>query len=144
MRRISSLNYWDFLSIPFTKVSDVEVKPYITTLSIHLLVDSTDEVQVIDNEILYNKFKNPAGGGLNHLIYAVMPMCNLLLNIHRPIKWWFKKISRRLSSIYQTSLLYHWFGSFNFRRISMIYRALTVLELTQQIFDAKYMVCVSD
>ena len=39
---------------PSPKVSDTIVQPYNATLSIYLLVDSTDEVQVINNETLYD------------------------------------------------------------------------------------------
>ena len=39
---------------PSPKVSDTIVQPYNATLSIYLLVDSTDEVQVINNEALYD------------------------------------------------------------------------------------------
>ena len=45
-----------FSVFPSPKVSDTVVEPYNATLSIHLLVDSTDEVQVIDNEVLYEIF----------------------------------------------------------------------------------------
>ena len=39
---------------PSPKVSYTIVQPYNATLSIYLLVDSTDEVQVINNETLYD------------------------------------------------------------------------------------------
>ena len=67
-----------FSVFPSPKVSDTVVEPYNATLSIHLLVDSTDEVQVIDNEALYDicfrtlKLTTPTYGDLNHLVSAVM------------------------------------------------------------------------
>ena len=60
-----------FSVFPSPKVSDTVVEPYNATLSIHLLVDSTDEVQVIDNEVLYEiffrtlKLTTPNYGDLN-------------------------------------------------------------------------------
>ena len=60
-----------FSVFPSPKVSDTVVEPYNATLSIHLLVDSTDEVQVIDNEVLYDillrtlKLPTPNYGDLN-------------------------------------------------------------------------------
>ena len=60
-----------FSVFPSPKVSDTVVEPYNATLSIHLLVDSTDEVQVIDNEVLYEiffrtlKLPTPNYGDLN-------------------------------------------------------------------------------
>ena len=62
-----------FSVFPSPKVSDTVVEPYNATLSIHLLVDSTDEVQVIDNEVLYEiffrtlKLTTPTYGDLNQI-----------------------------------------------------------------------------
>ena len=62
-----------FSVFPSPKVSDTVVEPYNATLSIHLLVDSTDEVQVIDNEALYEiffrtlKLTIPTYGDLNQI-----------------------------------------------------------------------------
>ena len=62
-----------FSVFPSPKVSDTVAEPYNATLSIHLLVDSTDEVQVIDNEVLYEiffrtlKLTIPTYGDLNQI-----------------------------------------------------------------------------
>ena len=67
-----------FSVFPSPKVSDTVVVPYNATLSIHLLVDSTDEVQVIDNEVLYEiffrtlKLTTPTYGDLNQIVFVVM------------------------------------------------------------------------
>ena len=67
-----------FSVFPSPKVSDTVVEPYNATLSIHLLVDSTDEVQVIDNEVLYEiffrtlKLTIPTYGDLNQIVFVVM------------------------------------------------------------------------
>ena len=67
-----------FSVFPSPKVSDTVVEPYNATLSIHLLVDSTDEVQVIDNEALYEiffrtlKLTTPTYGDLNQIVFVVM------------------------------------------------------------------------
>ena len=67
-----------FSVFPSPKVSDTVVEPYNATLSIHLLVDSTDEVQVIDNEALYDiffrtlKLTTPTYGDLNQIVFVVM------------------------------------------------------------------------
>ena len=67
-----------FSVFPSPKVSDTVVEPYNATLSIHLLVDSTDEVQVIDNEVLYEicfrtlKLTTPTYGDLNQIVFVVM------------------------------------------------------------------------
>ena len=43
-----------FSVYPSPKVSDVVVEPYNATLSIHQLLENSDETFVIDNEALYN------------------------------------------------------------------------------------------
>lgn len=40
--------------VPSPKVSDTVVEPYNATLSIHQLVENTDETYCIDNEALYD------------------------------------------------------------------------------------------
>lgn len=57
----------------FSQVSDVVLEPYNATLSVHQLVENTDETFCIDNEALYDicfrtlKLSNPNYGDLNHL-----------------------------------------------------------------------------
>jgi len=58
---------------PSPKVSDTVVEPYNATLSVHQLVENTDETYCIDNEALYDicfrtlKLTSPSYGDLNHL-----------------------------------------------------------------------------
>ena len=42
-----------FSVVPSPKVSDTVVEPYNATLSVHQLVENTDETFCIDNEALY-------------------------------------------------------------------------------------------
>src|SRR4051794_213918 len=55
------------------QVSDTVVEPYNATLSVHQLVENTDETFCIDNEALYDicfrtlKLTTPTYGDLNHL-----------------------------------------------------------------------------
>jgi len=59
-------------------VSDTVVEPYNATLSVHQLVENTDETFCIDNEALYDicfrtlKLTTPTYGDLNHLVSATM------------------------------------------------------------------------
>jgi tubulin beta len=63
-----------FSVIPSPKVSDTVVEPYNATLSVHQLVENTDETFCIDNEALYDicfrtlKLQSPTYGDLNHLV----------------------------------------------------------------------------
>ena len=43
-----------FSVFPSPKVSDTVVEPYNATLSIHQLLENSDETFVVDNEALYN------------------------------------------------------------------------------------------
>lgn len=54
------------------------MKPYNATLSVHQLVENSDETFCIDNEALYDihfrtlKLATPTYGDLNHLVSVVM------------------------------------------------------------------------
>ena len=67
-----------FSVYPSPKVSDVVVEPYNATLSIHQLLENSDETFVIDNEALYNishnilKQQQPKYAELNCVISLVM------------------------------------------------------------------------
>ncbi|KAF3851695.1 hypothetical protein F7725_013467 [Dissostichus mawsoni] len=67
-----------FSVVPSPKVSDTVVEPYNATLSVHQLVENTDETFCIDNEALYDicfrtlKLTTPSYGDLNHLVSATM------------------------------------------------------------------------
>ena len=64
--------------VPSPKVSDTVVEPYNATLSVHQLVENTDETYCIDNEALYDicfrtlKLNTPSYGDLNHLVSMTM------------------------------------------------------------------------
>nr|XP_027780936.1 tubulin beta-2A chain-like [Marmota flaviventris] len=67
-----------FSVMPSPKVSDTVVESYNATLSVHQLVENTDETYSIDNEALYDicfrtlKLTTPTYGDLNHLVSATM------------------------------------------------------------------------
>lgn len=67
-----------FSVAPSPKVSDTVVEPYNATLSVHQLLENTDETFCIDNEALYDicyrtlKLKEPNYGDLNHLVSSTM------------------------------------------------------------------------
>ncbi len=67
-----------FSVIPSPKVSETVVEPYNATLSVHQLVENTDETFCIDNEALYDicfrtlKLAQPSYGDLNHLVSLTM------------------------------------------------------------------------
>merc|ERR1711964_915690 len=67
-----------FSVCPSPKVSDTVVEPYNATLSVHQIVENTDESFVLDNEALYDicfrtlKLTTPTYGDLNHLVCICM------------------------------------------------------------------------
>ncbi|CAM9115963.1 unnamed protein product, partial [Lampetra planeri] len=69
-----------FSVVPSPKVSDTVVEPYNATLSVHQLVENTDETYCIDNEALYDicfrtlKLTTPTYGDLNHLVFDAKNM----------------------------------------------------------------------
>jgi tubulin beta len=71
-----------FSVIPSPKVSDTVVEPYNATLSVHQLVENTDETFCIDNEALYDicfrtlKLTSPSYGDLNHLVSVSLFVCD--------------------------------------------------------------------
>ncbi|KAG7275165.1 hypothetical protein CRUP_015819 [Coryphaenoides rupestris] len=97
--------------MPSPKVSDTVVEPYNATLSVHQLVENTDETFSIDNEALST------------------PTCaKLAVNmVPFPRLHFFMPGFAPLTS-----------------RGSQQYRALSVPELTQQMFDAKNMMAACD
>ena len=67
-----------FSVIPSPKVSEVVVEPYNATLSIHQLLENSDETFCIDNEALYDicfrtlKLTTPNYADLNQLVSLTM------------------------------------------------------------------------
>lgn len=72
-----ALSPWISRCIPL-QVSDTVVEPYNATLSVHQLVENTDETYCIDNEALYDicfrtlKLTTPTYADLNHLVSCTM------------------------------------------------------------------------
>ncbi|CAN1290225.1 Tubulin beta-3 chain [Linum perenne] len=113
-----------FSVFPSPKVSDTVVEPYNATLSVHQLVENADECMVLDNEALYDicfrtlKLATPTFGDLNHLISATMSGVTCCLRFPGQLNSDLRKLAQ--------------------------YRNLTVPELTQQMWDAKNMMCAAD
>ncbi|XP_055126196.1 tubulin beta-4B chain isoform X8 [Symphalangus syndactylus] len=99
-----------FSVVPSPKVSDTVVEPYNATLSVHQLVENTDETYCIDNEALYD------------ICFRTLKLTTPFPRLH-----FFMPGFAPLTS-----------------RGSQQYRALTVPELTQQMFDAKNMMAACD
>ncbi|ETO00283.1 tubulin beta chain [Reticulomyxa filosa] len=125
------------------------VEPYNATLSVHQLVENADEVMVIDNEALYDicfrtlKLSTPAYGDLNHLVSAAMSGITCCLRFPGQLNSDLRKLAVNLIPFPRLHFFMTGFAPLTSRG-SQIYRSLSVPELTQQMFDAKNMMCASD
>merc|ERR1712200_399575 len=138
-----------FSVVPSPKVSDTVVEPYNATLSVHQLVENTDETYCIDNEALYYicfrtlKLTPPTYGDLNHLVSAAISGITCCLRFPGQLNSDLRKLAVNLVPFPRLHFFMTGFAPLTSRG-SQQYRALTVPELTQQMFDAKNMMCASD
>jgi tubulin beta len=138
-----------FSVFPSPKVSDTVVEPYNATLSVHQLVENADEVFVIDNEALYDiclktlKLTTPTYGDLNHLVSAAMSGSTCCLRFPGQLNADLRKLAVSLIPFPRLHFFMIGFAPLTSRG-SQAYRALTVPELTQQVFDAKNMMSAAD
>ncbi|CAK0868827.1 unnamed protein product [Prorocentrum cordatum] len=138
-----------FSIIPSPKVSDTVVEPYNAVLSFHQLVENADECFLLDNEALYDicfrtlKLTTPTYGDLNHLVSAAISGVTTCLRFPGQLNCDLRKIAVNLIPFPRLHFFMTGFAPLTSRG-SQQYRALTVPELTQQMFDAKNMMCAAD
>jgi len=138
-----------FSVVPSPKVSDTVVEPYNATLSVHQLVENSDEVMVLDNEALYDicfrtlKLENPTYGDLNHLVSAAMSGTTCCLRFPGQLNSDLRKLAVNLIPFPRLHFFMLGFAPLTSRG-STAYRALSVAELTAQVFEAKNMMCAAD
>ncbi|ELK15047.1 Tubulin beta-5 chain [Pteropus alecto] len=138
-----------FSVMPSPKVSDTVVEPYNATLSVHQLVENTDETYCIDNEALYDicfrtlKLTTPTYGDLNHLVSATMSGVTTSLRFPGQLNADLRKLAVNMVPFPRLHFFMPGFAPLTARG-SQQYRALTVPELTQQMFDAKNMMAACD
>ncbi|CAL9084731.1 unnamed protein product, partial [Musa textilis] len=138
-----------FSVFPSPKVSDTVVEPYNATLSVHQLVENADECMVLDNEALYDicfrtlKLTTPSFGDLNHLISATMSGVTCCLRFPGQLNSDLRKLAVNLIPFPRLHFFMVGFAPLTSSG-SQQYRALTVPELTQQMWDAKNMMCAAD
>merc|ERR1712000_754972 len=138
-----------FSVVPSPKVSDTVVEPYNATLSVHQLVENADECMCMDNEALYDicfrtlKLTTPTYGDLNHLCSACMSGVTCCIRFPGQLNSDLRKLGVNLVPFPRLHFFFTGFTPLTSRG-SQQYRALTVPELTQQMFDAKNMMCAAD
>lgn len=138
-----------FSVVPSPKVSDTVVEPYNATLSVHQLVENSDETFCIDNEALYDicfrtlKLATPTYGDLNHLVSVVMSGVTTCLRFPGQLNSDLRKLAVNMVPFPRLHFFMVGFAPLTSRG-SASYRAVSVPELTQQMFDAKNMMAASD
>ncbi|XP_072870057.1 tubulin beta-8 chain-like isoform X5 [Chlorocebus sabaeus] len=138
-----------FSILPSPKVSDTVVEPYNATLSVHQLIENADETFCIDNEALYDicsrtlKLPTPTYGDLNHLVSATMSGVTTCLRFPGQLNADLRKLAVNMVPFPRLHFFMPGFAPLTSRG-SQQYRALTVAELTQQMFDARNMMAACD
>ncbi|KAK2103842.1 Tubulin beta-8 chain [Saguinus oedipus] len=136
-----------FSVLPSPKVSDTVVEPYNATLSIQQLIENADKTFCIDNEALYDicsrtlKLTTLTYGDLNHLVSATMSGVTTCLRSLGQLTY-----LRKLAMNMVPFPWLHFMPGFAPLTSwgSQQYWALTVAELTHQLFDAKNMMATCD
>ncbi|KAG7495372.1 tubulin beta chain-like [Solea senegalensis] len=138
-----------FSIMPSPKVSDTVVEPYNATLSVHQLLENTDETFCIDNEALYDicfrtlKLTTPTYGDLNHLVCMTMSGVTTSLRFPGQLNADLRKLAVNMVPFPRLHFFMPGFAPLTARG-SQQYRAITVPELTQQMFDARNMMTACD
>ncbi|KAJ2941836.1 hypothetical protein O0L34_g15769 [Tuta absoluta] len=138
-----------FSVMPSPKVSDTVVEPYNATLSVHQLVENTDETFCIDNEALYDicfrtlRLASPTYGDLNHLVSLTMSGVTTCLRFPGQLNADLRKLAVNMVPFPRLHFFMPGFAPLTARN-SQGYRALTVPELTQQMFSPVNMMAACD
>ncbi|KAM6504564.1 Tubulin beta chain (Beta tubulin) [Fusarium solani] len=138
-----------FSVVPSPKVSDTVVEPYNATLSVHQLLDHSDATFCIDNEALYDickrtlKLSNPSYGDLNRLVSTVMSGVSTSLRFPGQLNSDLRKMAVNMVPFPRLHFFMVGFAPLTSRG-SHSFSAVSVPELTQQMFDPKNMMTGSD
>ena len=138
-----------FSVMPSAKVSDTVVEPYNATLSIHQLLENSDESICIDNEALYDiclrtlKLSSPTYGDLNHLVSLVMGGITTSLRFPGQLNADLRKLAVNMIPFPRLHFFMVGFAPL-FSRDSKNFQNVNVGELTQQMFDYKNMMTACD
>ncbi|CAK0839355.1 unnamed protein product, partial [Prorocentrum cordatum] len=131
-----------FSIIPSPNVSDTVVEPCNAVLSFHQLVENADECFLLDSEALCDmcfrtlKLTTPTYGDLNHQVSAAISGVTTWLRFPGQLHCDLRKIAVNLIPFPRLRFFMTGFAPLTSRG-SQQCRALTVPELTQQMFDAK-------
>ncbi|CAG9531672.1 unnamed protein product, partial [Cercopithifilaria johnstoni] len=126
-----------FSIFPSPKVSDVIIEPYNATLSVHQLIENTDETFCIDNEALYDiclhtlKLTGPSYGDLNHLVSMVVSGVTTCLRFPGQLNADLRKLAVNMIPFPRLHFFMPGFAPLTARNTAA-YRSLKINELIQQ------------
>ncbi|CAF1290649.1 unnamed protein product [Adineta steineri] len=138
-----------FSVFPSPLVSETVVEPYNATLSMHQLIENTDQTYCIDNEALYNicsrtlKLPTPTYNDLNHLISSTMSGVTTCLRFPGQLNADLRKLSVNMVPFSRLHFFISAFAPLT-SRSSELYRSLTVSELTHEMFHIKNLMASCD
>ncbi|KAI6239022.1 beta-tubulin [Aphelenchoides fujianensis] len=130
-----------FSVVPSPKVSDTVVEPYNATLSVHQLVENTDALYEICFRTL--KLTNPNYGDLNHLVSMTMSGVTTCLRFPGQLNADLRKLATNMVPFPRLHFFMPGFAPLSAKNVAQ-YRASSVADLTQQMFDAKNMMTACD
>lgn len=131
------------------QVSATAVEPYNSTLSVHQLMENTDETFCIDNEALYEicfrtlKLAMPTYGDLNHVVSAAMSGATTCFRFPEQLNLNPRKLALNMVPFPRLHFFITVFSPHT-SRDNQQNREVTVQELVQQMFDAKNMMVTCD
>eukprot|EP00105_Crassostrea_gigas_P039707 XP_019923855.1 PREDICTED: tubulin beta chain [Crassostrea gigas] len=138
-----------YLRIESRYVSEVVVEPYNAVLSVHQLLENTDETFCIDNEALYDicfrnlKLSNPSYNDLNHLVSHTMSGVTTCLRFPGQLNADLRKLAVNMVPFPRLHFFMPGFAPLTSRNNAQ-FRALTVAQLIQEVFDARNMMTACD
>jgi tubulin beta len=138
-----------FSVVPSPKVSDTVVEPYNATLSTHQLVENADCSFLVDNEALYDiclrtlKLSAPTFSDLNHLVSSAMAGITACLRFPGQLNSDLRKLAVNLVPFPRLHFFQVGFAPLTAPGTAQ-FKALTVAELTQQMFSPTNMMCAAN
>ena len=138
-----------FSVFPSSKVSDTVVEPYNAVLSVHQLVENADATHVLDNEALYDicvrtlKISAPTYSDLNYIVSNSMAATTCSIRFPGQLNSDLRKLCVNMIPFPRLHFFMNSYAPLGQRATSQ-YTQLSVAELTQQMFDAKNMMCAAD
>ena len=135
--------------IPSPKLSNVVVEPYNAILALSRSIESTDETFCMDNQALHHicthvlRLSTPSYSDVNHLISACMSGITASLRFPGQLNTDLRKLLVNLVPFPRLHFFVPGYAPLT-SRSSAPYRALSVPELTQQLFNANNMFAYCD